>query len=318
MISELNQLSNQKVMITGATGFLGSHLCDRLCEIGAEVHAISRQKHIIDSRPISWWQVDNLENIEVVENLFNTIKPKVVFHLSGHVTGAANLENVLPTFNSLLLSTVNLLTVATKVGCDRIILISSLEEPKDSSADVVPGSPYAAAKWGSSAYGRMFHQLYQTPVVLVRTFMTYGPKQDERKIIPSVILSLLQDTPPKLASGKREVDWIYIDDVIAGMIAAAQVPNIEGCTFDLGSGNLVSIRTIVEKLTNLINPQIQPLFGALPDRPVEQVRVANIADTYAKLGWQPLTELDYGLELTVKSLKTKLNFSDKISALQGL
>ncbi|HCF28871.1 MAG TPA: NAD-dependent dehydratase, partial [Cyanobacteria bacterium UBA11049] len=252
-----------------------------------------------------WWH-GNMEDIEVVQNLFHTIKPDVVFHLSGMVTGAAGAELVLPTFNSLLVSTVNILTVAAKTGCDRVISIASLEEPEPGQNEATPISPYAAAKWASSAYSRMFHQLYQTPVVLVRPFMTYGPGQNVRKIIPSVTLSLLQSEAPLLASGQRQVDWIYIDDVISGMLAAAQVPHVEGCTFDLGSGTLVSIRSVVQQLTNLVNPQIEPLFGALPDRPVEKVRVANTAYTYEKLGWQPVISLERGLEHTVNWYKQQI------------
>jgi len=305
MSNSLEQLSGKRVLITGASGFLGSHLCDRLYKNSVEVHAVSRTERSVDQGSVQWWQ-GNMEDLEVVQNLFHTIRPDVIFHLSGHVTGTAGLELVLPTFQSLLVSTVNVLTVAAKKGCDRLVLIASLEEPEPGQNEATPISPYAAAKWASGAYGRMFHQLYQTPVVLVRPFMTYGPRQNVRKIIPSVTLSLLQGEAPKLASGQREVDWIYIDDAIAGMLAAAQVPNVEGCTFDLGSGTLVSIRSVVEQLTNLVNPQIQPLFGALPDRPVEKVRVANTAYTYEKLGWQPLISLKRGLEYTVNWYREQL------------
>lgn len=304
MSNPLEKLLGKRILITGASGFLGSHLCDRLCKNGVEVHAVSRSAPPGDQSPVKWWQ-GNMEDIEVVQNLFQTVKPDVVFHLSGMVTGAAGSELVLPTFNSLLVSTVNLLTVAADKGCDRMVLIASLEEPEPGQNEAIP-SPYAAAKCASSAYGRMFHQLYQTPVVLVRPFMTYGGGQNVRKIIPSVTLSLLQGEAPLLASGQRQVDWIYIDDVIDGLIAAAGIPNVEGCTFDLGSGILVSIRSIVQQLTNLVNPQIQPLFGALPDRPVEKVRVADTSYTYDKLGWQPLISLEKGLENTVNWYKQQL------------
>jgi len=126
------------------------------------------------------WQ-GNMEDIEVVQNLSRTIKPEVVFHLSGHVTGAADLKLVLPTFHSLLVSTVNLLTVAANIGCRRIVSLLR------GTGTVIPMLLYAAAKWTSGTYGRMFHKLYQTPVVLVRPFMTYGPRQDVRKIIPVTI-----------------------------------------------------------------------------------------------------------------------------------
>lgn len=305
MSKSVEQLVGKRVLITGASGFLGFHLCDRLSKNGVEVHAVSRTERTADTSNLQWWQ-GNMEDIDQVQNLFQTIKPDVVFHLSGHVTGAAGLELVLPTFHSLLESTVNILSVAAARGCDRLVLIASLEEPESLHNEVTPISPYAAAKWASSAYGRMFHQLYHTPVVQVRPFMTYGPRQNVRKIIPSVILSLLQGDAPKLASGQRQVDWIYIDDVIDGMLAAAQVPNVEGYTFDLGSGSLVSIRSVVQQLTNLVNPQIEPLFGALPDRPVEKIRVANITTTYERLGWQPLISLERGLENTINWYKQQL------------
>lgn len=295
-MNSFEQFSDQRILVTGASGFLGSHLCDRLCR-GAEVHAVSRTLRTTENG-LQWWQGD-LSDIATVRSLLCTIKPEVIFHLSGNVTGARNLDLVLSTFDSLLITTVNLLTVAAEIKCRRIVLIGSLEEPEPGHTDAAPSSPYAAAKWACSAYGRMFHELYQVPVVIVRPFMTYGSGQDMRKIIPSVTLSLLQGQAPKLSSGQRQVDWIYVDDVIDGLLAAAQVSNVEGCTFDLGSGILIPIRAVVQQLVNLVGSGVEPLFGALPDRPLEQVRVANTDYSYAKLGWQPVTSLEKGLELTV-------------------
>lgn len=84
------------------------------------------------------------------------------------------------------------------------------------------------------------------------------------------------------------------------------MPDVEGCTLDLGSGILVPIRAVVQQLTDLLSSQVEPLFGAFPDRPLEQVRVANIAYTYTKLGWQPVTSLERGLEQTVDWYRRQL------------
>jgi nucleoside-diphosphate-sugar epimerase len=306
MIHTHDEFSGKKVLVTGASGFLGSHLCDRLCRNGAEVHAISRTERKSDNDLLHWWQA-NMEDMAAVQNLFQTIKPDIVYHLSGLITGAAELELVLPIFRSLVVSTVNILTAATQVECDRVVTIGSLEEPEPKKGETAPISPYSAAKCASSSYSRMFHHLYQTPVVIVRPFMTYGPRQPVHKIIPSVTLSLLKGKSPKLASGVRQVDWIYVDDVIDGMLAAARVPGVEGCTFDLGSGNLVSIRALVEQITQIVNPQIEPLFYALPDRPVEKVRAANTAYSSDKLGWQPCVSLETGLVNTVNWFERHLN-----------
>jgi nucleoside-diphosphate-sugar epimerase len=130
-----------------------------------------------------------------------------------------------------------------------------------------------------------------------------------RKLIPYVTLSLLRGEAPKLSSGRWQVDWIYIDDVIDGLLRAAQAPNVEGCTIDLGSGMLVPVQTIVQQLITLAGARVEPLFGALPDRPLEQVRVADTVYAWAKLGWRAVTSLEKGLEHTVEWYRKQLKVS---------
>lgn len=289
----------QKILITGASGFIGSHLLRRLYREGTEVHALSRTKHSSDDNRLYWWQVD-LAETEAVWKLVRTIKPDVVFHLASHNVGARDLDLVMLTFRSNLISTVNLFTAISEIGCRRVVLASSMEEPALGDAHAIPSSPYAAAKWASSAYARMFYALYQLPVVILRIFMVYGPAEWHlRKIVPYVILSLLRGEAPQVTSGARQVDWVYVEDVVEALLAATRAPGVEGRTIDIGSGELVSIRALVEHLVPLINPQIQPLFGALPDRPLEQIRVANTADAAALMGWEPATSLEEGLKRTV-------------------
>ncbi len=296
---DFHQFGGQNILVTGASGFIGPHLCRRLCAGGANVHAVSRAVQPVNQDSVHWWRID-LTEISNVRNHLRTIKPDVIYHLAGYAAGGRELDLVLPTFHSNLTTIVNLLTVAAEIGCRRIILPGSLEEPDTDNIEAIPSSPYAASKWASSSYARMFHRLYKTPIVILRVFMTYGPgKQNPRKLIPYVITSLLRGQTPKLSSGQRQIDWIYIDDVVDGMIAAVNAPDVEGCTFDVGSGALISIRTLVQHLAKHIGSSSHPLFGVEPDRPMEQVRVANIADTYTKIGWKPMTSLDKGLEYTV-------------------
>ena len=172
-----------------------------------------------------------------MRGLFRDIRPDVIFHLASHVKGAPNLEHVLPTFRSNLQSTVNLLTLAAEKGCKRMVITGSLAEPEPENGELFPSAPYAAAKWASSGYARMFHALYKLPVVIARVFMVYGPaQQDLTKLIPYVTLSLLRGEKPKISSGGRPVDWIYVSDVVDGFMALAEAPGIDGGTFEIGSG----------------------------------------------------------------------------------
>lgn len=287
-----------KVLVTGARGFLGSNLCRRLTECGAEVHAISRSPMGSPSENLRWWQVD-LEDFVATKDLFNRVKPDVIYHLSGHVTADPDIRQVLPTFRSLLLTTVQLLTVAAESGCRRVVLTASLTEPQTGQVDRPPSSPYAAAKWASNAFGRMFHALYSTPTVIVRPFMGYGPNQNPNKLIPYAIRSIIRGEQPKLASGAWRADWIYVEDVTEGLLAAAEIAGIEGSTIDLGSGQLVTVEAIVRQIIGLLGSSIEPHFGALPDRPSEEIRVADLAHALRVLGWQPRTSLCEGLRRTV-------------------
>jgi UDP-glucose 4-epimerase len=290
----------EKVLITGASGFIGSHLCRRLCQAGIELHAISRTKRSEHPGELQWWEGD-LSDSATACDVVQAVKPDVIFHLASHVMGARGLENVLPTIQSNLLSTVNIMAAASKVGCRRIVLTNSLEEPEPGDPASIPSSPYAAAKWASSGYARMFHALYQLPMVILRLFMVYGPaQQDLGKLIPYVTLCLLRGEAPNLTSGRRDVDWVYVEDVVDGIIAAARANDVEGKTIDIGSGELVPIRKVVEHLVRLTNPTIQPVFGALPERPLEQVRAADSARSNALLGWKALTPLEQGLKRTTE------------------
>jgi UDP-glucose 4-epimerase len=301
-----DRISGTPVLVTGGSGFIGTHLSHRLLTCHARVHAVSRELHRSHSEHLRWWQAD-LRDVSAVTRVFNAVQPQIVFHLASHVVGARELDVVLPTFYDNLASTVHLLTAATAAGCRRIVLASSSEEPQNFNDATFPCSPYAAAKWASSIYGRMFYQLFQTPVVIPRIFMTYGPNQkDVQKLVPFVIRQLLRGEAPKLSSGRRRADWIYIDDVVEGLLRAAVIPGVEGCEFDLGSGSLVSVRGIVEQIVDIVGSSIEPAFDVLPDRPFEQERAADISFLSSKLGYQPRTSLKQGLEATVTWYRQQL------------
>jgi UDP-glucose 4-epimerase len=290
-------LHGQQALVTGASGFIGSRLCVRLLEQGADVHGVSRTER---TSPHIRWRTTNVCDAEASVALIREVRPDFIFHLASHVSGSRDLDAVLPTLRANFLSTVNLLLAAAEVGCKRVVLAGSLEEPDGVDLEPVPVSPYAAAKFAAAAYGRMFHTLYGVPVVTLRIFMVYGPGQgDTTKLVPHVITTLLRGEPPELSSGTRPVDWVYVDDVVEALIASATTAAVVGETVDVGSGILTPIRAVVEEIVRAMRPSVEPRFGALPDRPNERIRVADVDRTHDLLGWTPRTSLDRGLAATV-------------------
>ncbi len=290
--------AGKRVLVTGGSGFIGSALCLRLHHLGARIHAVSRQSYRSGHNHVQWWRGDLADRV-FVQEVFNTVEPDIVFHLASAVTGQRDISLVHPTLTSNLVSTVNLLEAATRIASRRIVLAGSLEEPDNRDPAQVPSSPYAAAKWASSGYARMFHALYETPVTTARLFMVYGPGQkDLNKLIPYVSLCVQRGEQPRLASGDREVDWIYIDDVIDGLLVSGAADDINGKTLDIGSGKLTTTGAVAEILCGLSDQEITPALGALSDRPLEQVRRADIQRTHALTGWQPAISLEAGLKKT--------------------
>jgi UDP-glucose 4-epimerase len=308
-----DQIAGSTVLVTGGSGFIGEHLCHQLSISGAIVHAVSREPRCSDSGDLRWWRAD-FTDISSVRQVFRAVQPQIVFHLASYVVGARKLEAVLPTFNNNLASTVHLLTGAAEVGCHRIVLACSSDEPQIFDENAFPCSPYAAAKWAGSMYGRMFHQLFETPVVMPRIFMTYGPNQkDVQKLVPFVVNRLLRGEAPTLSSGRRLADWIYVGDVVDGLLRAAVAPGIEGCAFDLGSGSLVSVRGIVEQIVEIVGSSIEPIFNRVADRPFEQERAADTGFLATRLGFHPKTSLRQGLESTVSWYRQRVGTTQDTS-----
>lgn len=294
-------LRGRRILVTGGSGFIGLHLCRRLSNLDVEVYAVWRSATEGRYGSVVYLPGD-LIDFEITKRIFREIKPDIVFNLAGVAAGSRDPALVLPTFQNNLLTTVNLLLAAQEIGVSRLVLPGSLEEPED--AIVSPSSPYAASKWAASAYGRLFQNIFNVPVTIARIFMAYGPTtRDMHKLIPYVVLSLLRGEAPKISSGQREVDWIYVDDVVEGLLTLAVADNAPGNTIDIGSGRLVSIRALVENLVTVMESPISPSFGSLPERPFEQVRVADVSRTFGLVGWEPQVALDEGLRRTVAWFK---------------
>jgi nucleoside-diphosphate-sugar epimerase len=291
-------LVGSRVVVTGASGFIGARVRERAAELGAVVHAVSRRPPE-DASPAARWEEADLTSEAAVRALVGRLQPDVVLHLASEVSGSRAAELVAPMLHANLVAAVNVMLACHEAGC-RVVLAGSMEEPDLGDPAAVPQSPYAAAKWAALAYARMFRALYELQVVHLRVFMVYGPGQrDLRKLVPYVTTSLLRGEEPELTHGAREVDWVYVDDVAEAFVAAAFAPGAAGASFDIGSGELVSVRSLAMRLSRLVGGDVEPRFGALPPRELERVRVADPTSAAAVLDWRPCTSLDDGLARTV-------------------
>lgn len=292
--------ANKSVIVTGGGGFIGSRLCDRLTQLNAEVCSVSRGTQTVHLETGVNTVKCDLSDFSRCQQVLDSIQPDIIFHLASHVVGARDLDVVLSTFHSNLTTTVNLLSVAAEMKCNRVVLTGSLEEPTPNNDWSVPSSPYAAAKLASSDYGRMFNALYGLSVVNMRVFMVYGPGQlDLKKLVPYVITSLLSGNRPTFSSGTREIDWVFVEDVVDAYLMAGANHQVEGQTFDVGSGEFHSVKEVVSTLFDLMGQSQRAQFGDVADRALEQTRLADTERTYQELGWKAQTNLQEGLQTTI-------------------
>lgn len=257
------------------------------------------------------WIKAELTDSAGIRALLKEIRPDIVFHLAGRTVVSADWELALPLFRDNLESTVTLLTQLADSGCRRIVTTGSLEEPEPTRADCVPASPYAASKWAAVGYARMFHSLYQLPVAIVRPYMTYGPRQRPGKLVPSVTLALLRGQAPTIKEPDREVDWVYVEDVVDGILAAGRAPGVEGSSIDLGSGLLIPVREVVAHLEGLVGSGIAVQLSRSERSAGAQGRRADLTAAGGLLGWSPKTSLRKGLEETVAWYRARLPDYDR-------
>lgn len=294
-------MQGRTVLVTGATGFIGKHLCRQLVLLGANVHGVARSVGEMDFA-CQQWSVD-LGDLDAVKNIMSEIKPQVVYHLAGLVTARQECDLVLPMLEANLLGTVNLLLALDGVGCERIVVAGSSEEK--GTGPEGPGSPYAAAKLAATQYALMFQRVYSMPVTVAQFFMGYGPGQGVGKLIPYIIDNLLLGKVPEISSGTRVCDFVYVFDLVRGLLKMADCSDIDGKVIELGAGQGIRIDELCEQLVEITGSDVRPQFGVLSERVNEGVQVANGDVAQQLLQWEPKWSLRDGLVETVQWYQTQ-------------
>lgn len=286
-----------RAIVTGASGFIGRAVCRELLARDWQVTALCGRLPADLPPGVAALHCD-LHDRPALHRTLARLQPDCIHHLAGYTSATRELDAVPASFDANLVSSVNLLHAVTATGCRRLVLAGSLEE---GAPGETPSSPYAASKMAVSLYAAMFHRLYGTPVSIGRIFMTYGPGQrDAHKLVPHTILSLLRGDDPEFSSGRRRIDWIYIDDLARGLADLGETADLAGETIDLGSGHLTSVRELVVELVRLTGSAATPLFDRLPDRSDEQEPCADVERTARLLRWRARTSLADGLAQTVR------------------
>jgi nucleoside-diphosphate-sugar epimerase len=175
-------------------------------------------------------------------------------------------------------------------------------------------SPYALSKGVESQYIDLFRRLYGMPTTTLYLSIVYGPGDTTRHLIPYVVTSLLRDEAPRLSSGIDLVDWLHVEDAVDAFIAAAEADGVIGQSFDVGSCDPVSVRDVVEHIVELIGSRVQPMFGALPDRPPAVLRSVDPLRLGELLGWRPRMPLNEGLKQTIEWYRHNLRVDHQSSA----
>ncbi len=308
-------LQGKNVLVTGGVGFIGSHLAERLVKERASVSIIKKKTSdtlSIDSfkDKISIYDCD-LKDYPSVKKVIRSARPDIVFHLASFTSPERDVDVRFVMENNFF-STVNLFK-ALNGKFDLFINTGTCEEygngpvPFDEGQLPISVSPYSASKIITTYYCGMLHMAYNLPIITLRPFLTYGPRQRNSKmLIPSSILNAFQNEPLKMTKGDQTRDFIHVSDVVEGYILAAKSKKALGEIINIGSGKEYKIKDVVQKVYGLVGGKAKPLIGAIPYRVGETMHFYCSNKKAKKLiGWQPEVKFDDGLKSTVDWYKEK-------------
>jgi nucleoside-diphosphate-sugar epimerase len=297
-----------KVLLTGGTGMVGANLVYRLVKDGHQVFVLTRPSSNRFRFQALEEQVQilfaDITDATAVHNIMFQVKPEIVFHVASTPFNPDTFSAEAH-FRVNVLGTLHLLEAIKELKDSRLVFTSSAaeygsgEHLREDSV-VQPGTIFGASKAAATLLVQTYARLHDIHAVILRLFTPYGPWDPSRRLIPHTILSALQGQDVPISEGNQERDFIYIDDVVNALIAAATKPVESGSVFNIGSGEGVSVHGVVKLTLKLMGNLVQALFGALPTRSDEIMQMsADITSAREILGWQPQVSLEEGLHRTI-------------------
>ncbi len=297
-----------KLLITGGTGFIGQHLVQELVrseDVAVTLLLREAYSHAdISPLPPSLAKLRNnfdvvyadLRNFQLTSRAIREAEPEAVLHLAAAGVSDPFL-GVETAVRHNLNGTVNLLRACFETNHTvKKILVSR------TPGELTHLNVYATSKLAAWNFCQMYVRTHQWPIFGAMIFQAYGMGQTTRSLIPATIQSALAHEDFPMTEGKQAKDWIYISDVVDGLIATLKADTPYGTSVDIGSGQPTAVSEIVRKIYTLSRSDGKPLIGALPSRPGEvQVQQANALRTEELIGWKTAVSLDEGLQKTILS-----------------
>ncbi len=314
-------LAGKRVLITGGTGFIGSHLAEMLIESGCQVRVLANYKsmpscgnlehadqYVRDEIEVVWGDVTDRDSVmNVVDGM------SVVFHLSALIGIPYSYIAPSSYVQTNIVGTLNVLQACRAHSVERMVHTSTSETfgsaqytPMDEKHPLVGQSPYSATKLGADKLAESFACSFEMPVVTVRPFNVFGPRQSDRAIIPTIIAQrIASEDPVRIGDPSPRRDFTFVTDTARGFIAAAQCDEAIGQTFNIGSGKSISIGELADTICELTGGGsfISESQRIRPEK--SEVNELRCDSTLAQsvLGWSPLVTLTEGLTETIEFMR---------------
>lgn len=314
----MTTLAGRSVLVTGAGGFIGGHLVERLVRDGARVRAMCRYNSRNDRGTLDWLDPGVTAEVEVVLGELRDIESvaaavdgtEVVLHLGAQIAIPYSYINSRDFFEVNVLGSLNVAQAALRHSVQRVVHTSTSEVygtaqtvPITEGHPLEPQSPYAASKVAADKLMDSFQRSFDLPVCVLRPFNTYGPRQSARAIIPTIIGQALGGSVLRLGSLHPRRDLTFAADTAAGFVAAATSDAALGRTIHLGGNDDVSVGELVDIVGELLGRELtvetDPARLRPPKSEVERLR-ASPALARELLGWEPRVDLREGLARTIE------------------